>query len=67
VSWVVWSDVFALMFACSKDYIRVFTKDGLGTVGCNPPDYPTAEYIAAHENAYTKYVLLGEIRRECFC
>jgi hypothetical protein len=55
------------MFACLKDYIRVFTKDGLGTVGCNPPDYPTAEYIAAHENAYTKYVLLGEIRRECFC
>ncbi|KAI5452688.1 hypothetical protein NCC49_000437 [Naganishia albida] len=35
------------------DYIRVWTKDGLGTVGCSPPDYPTAEYIAAHENAYT--------------
>ncbi|KAJ9113931.1 hypothetical protein QFC19_000126 [Naganishia cerealis] len=36
------------------DYIRVWTKDGLGTVGCSPEDYPTAEYIAAHENAYTK-------------
>lgn len=36
------------------DYIRVYTRDGLGTVGCDPPDYPTAKYIAAHENAYTK-------------
>jgi hypothetical protein len=36
------------------DYIRVYTKDGLGTVGCDPPDYPTAKYIADHENAYTK-------------
>ncbi|KAJ9101837.1 hypothetical protein QFC21_003177 [Naganishia friedmannii] len=35
------------------DWIRVFTKDGLGTVGCSPEDYPTAAYIAAHENAYT--------------
>ncbi|KAJ9100468.1 hypothetical protein QFC21_003507 [Naganishia friedmannii] len=24
------------------DYIRVYTKDGFGTVGCDPPDYPTA-------------------------
>lgn len=38
----------------SADYIRVYTRDGLGTVGCDPPDYPTAKYIAAHENAYTK-------------
>jgi hypothetical protein len=38
------------------DYIRVYTKDGFGTVGCDPPDYPTAKYIADHENAYTKYV-----------
>jgi beta-glucanase (GH16 family) len=36
------------------DYIRVYQRDGV-TDGatCNPPNYPTADYINNHANAYT--------------
>jgi hypothetical protein len=35
------------------DYVRVFQRSD-GKVGCDPADRPTADYIARHENAYTK-------------
>ena len=34
------------------DYIRIY-QDDTGYIGCDPPDYPTTEYIAAHPDAYS--------------
>jgi N-acetylmuramoyl-L-alanine amidase CwlA len=34
------------------DYIRVYQNDE-GTVGCDPDDHPTANYIKKFSNAYT--------------
>jgi len=33
------------------DYIRIY-QDGDGYIGCDPPDYPTTDYIAQHPKAY---------------
>lgn len=43
------------------DYIRVY-QAGKPSVGCDPPDYPTAAYIARHQEAYTNpnHTLWGE-------
>ncbi|KAJ7673564.1 beta-glucan synthesis-associated [Mycena olivaceomarginata] len=30
------------------DYVRVYQRDGETNIGCNPPDYPTADYINNH-------------------
>ncbi|KAG9030154.1 hypothetical protein FRB95_004292 [Tulasnella sp. JGI-2019a] len=35
------------------DYVRVYQKKGHTNIGCDPPDYPTADYINRHYNAYT--------------
>jgi hypothetical protein len=35
------------------DYVRVWQRSD-GKIGCDPADRPTADYIARHENAYTK-------------
>ncbi|KAJ7368679.1 beta-glucan synthesis-associated [Mycena albidolilacea] len=34
------------------DYVRVYQRDGETNIGCNPPDYPTADYINNHFDAY---------------
>ncbi|KAF9461053.1 beta-glucan synthesis-associated [Collybia nuda] len=34
------------------DYVRVYQRKGAMNVGCNPPDYPTADYINNHKDAY---------------
>ncbi|RDB14975.1 putative beta-glucan synthesis-associated protein C23H3.11c [Hypsizygus marmoreus] len=34
------------------DYVRVYQRKGHTNVGCNPKDYPTEDYINAHEDAY---------------
>ncbi|WOO82796.1 Beta-glucan synthesis-associated protein KRE6 [Vanrija pseudolonga] len=34
------------------DYVRVYQKEG-GSVGCDPPERPTADYINRHINAYS--------------
>ncbi|KAG6898818.1 hypothetical protein C0993_003928, partial [Termitomyces sp. T159_Od127] len=34
------------------DYVRVYQRKGATNVGCNPKDFPTADYIAAHRDAY---------------
>lgn len=36
------------------EYVRVYQRDDVGSVGCNPASHPTAEYIANHPNAYAK-------------
>ncbi|KAG1715715.1 hypothetical protein ID866_1431 [Astraeus odoratus] len=36
------------------DYVRVYQREGVQDgIGCDPPNYPTADYINAHLNAYT--------------
>ncbi|KAG8864942.1 hypothetical protein FRB96_003529 [Tulasnella sp. 330] len=35
------------------DYVRVYQKKNSINVGCDPKDYPTADYINKHMNAYT--------------
>ena len=35
------------------DYVRVYQRDGQTNIGCSPPDYPTADYIANHPVAYS--------------
>jgi len=35
------------------DYVRVYQRHDSINIGCDPPNYPTADYINAHINAYT--------------
>lgn len=35
------------------DYVRVYQRKDSVNIGCNPPDYPTADYITRHQEAYT--------------
>jgi len=35
------------------DYVRVYQRSGHTNIGCNPPDYPTADYINRHQDAYS--------------
>ncbi|KAF8754308.1 Beta-glucan synthesis-associated protein (SKN1) [Rhizoctonia solani] len=35
------------------DYVRVYQRKGEKNVGCDPKDYPTAQYINDHRDVYT--------------
>ncbi|KAH9896744.1 beta-glucan synthesis-associated [Cubamyces lactineus] len=35
------------------DYVRVYQRKGQTNVGCDPPNYPTADYINSHMEAYS--------------
>jgi hypothetical protein len=35
------------------DYIRIYQRPDQINVGCDPPGYPTTEYIQKHIEAYT--------------
>ncbi|KAJ1309915.1 hypothetical protein OPQ81_006674 [Rhizoctonia solani] len=35
------------------DYVRVYQRAGHENIGCDPPNYPTADYINQHIAAYT--------------
>lgn len=35
------------------DYVRVYQRKGQTNTGCNPKNYPTADYIQNHLSAYT--------------
>ncbi|KAG8848277.1 hypothetical protein FRB96_001250 [Tulasnella sp. 330] len=35
------------------DYVRVYQRNGYLNIGCDPSDYPTADYINNHLNAYS--------------
>lgn len=37
----------------SIDYVRIFQPNDSVSMTCDPTDYPTNNYISAHENAYT--------------
>lgn len=47
-------DVSTLIFPAEFkiDYVRVYQKKGSTNVGCNPKNYPTADYINSHLDAY---------------
>ncbi|GAA5966221.1 hypothetical protein JCM8115_006413 [Rhodotorula mucilaginosa] len=34
------------------DYVRVYQPEGWQNIGCDPPDYPTADYIAKNPEYY---------------
>ena len=40
------------------DYVRVYQKKGQKNVGCDPPDFPTADYI----NTYVLKLLYQQRR-----
>jgi len=35
------------------DYVRVYQRTGSTNLGCSTSNYPTADYIEKHHNAYT--------------
>ncbi|KAK6462932.1 beta-glucan synthesis-associated [Scheffersomyces coipomensis] len=35
------------------DYVRIYQPEGEEEMTCNPPDYPTTDYINKHVNAYS--------------
>ncbi len=35
------------------DYVRVYQRAGQTNIGCDPPNYPTADYINRHYEAYS--------------
>ncbi|KAI0268107.1 beta-glucan synthesis-associated [Gloeopeniophorella convolvens] len=35
------------------DYVRVYQPKGARNIGCNPPDFPTTDYISRYQEAYT--------------
>ncbi|KAF7977403.1 hypothetical protein HWV62_4035 [Athelia sp. TMB] len=37
------------------DYVRVYQRKGQTNIGCDPPDYPTATYIADHLDSYSMW------------
>ncbi|CDU23435.1 related to SKN1-protein involved in sphingolipid biosynthesis [Sporisorium scitamineum] len=40
----------------SVDYVRVYQMDGQADrISCDPPDHPTAQYIADHPDLYSNY------------
>lgn len=41
------------------DYVRVYQRAGQTNIGCDPPDYPTADYINRHYEAYSNPQLLS--------
>ncbi|KAG7532050.1 hypothetical protein FFLO_03858 [Filobasidium floriforme] len=49
-----WVDKEHLKFPAEMqfEYIRVYQREDYGSVGCDPKDYPTADYIARHADAY---------------
>ena len=36
-----------------RDYVRVWQRSNAISVGCDPKDMPTADYIARHSDVYT--------------
>ncbi|WVF69912.1 hypothetical protein IAT40_004696 [Kwoniella sp. CBS 6097] len=35
------------------DYVRLYQRTDHGSLGCDPEDYPTADYISRHSNVYS--------------
>jgi hypothetical protein len=50
------------------DYVRLYqdASDGLHTVGCSPPNFPTAEFIAQHAERYAAWVPLSPEKEDLY-
>ncbi|KAJ7094453.1 beta-glucan synthesis-associated [Mycena belliarum] len=48
-------DLASMVFPAEMlvDYVRVYQRDGEQNIGCNPPDFPTTDYINNHLEAYS--------------
>lgn len=45
------------------DYVRVYQRTDSQNVGCDPEDYPTADYISKHADAYNSaYLTFWSVR-----
>jgi len=40
------------------DYVRVYQRKGQTNIGCDPPNYPTANYIQRHLDTYSSAFFL---------
>jgi hypothetical protein len=54
--WVDWEHL-VFPTTLSIDWIRVYQDPSNINIGCDPPDFPTAAYIAQYEEAYTNSLL----------
>lgn len=47
-------DIENLIFPATMriDYVRIYQPEDKINIGCNPPDYPTTDYIERHLDAY---------------
>ncbi|CDH15973.1 probable Beta-glucan synthesis-associated protein KRE6 [Zygosaccharomyces bailii ISA1307] len=50
-AYIDWQMIF-FPVTMSIDYVRVYQPNDSVSVTCDPTDYPTADYISAHENVY---------------
>lgn len=41
------------------DYVRVYQRKGHENIGCDPPDYPTADYINRYAQSRSNPSALG--------
>ncbi|MCO5598570.1 hypothetical protein L7F22_052667 [Adiantum nelumboides] len=49
-----WEQLSSLWpFIMSVDYVRVYQPENSVNVGCDPPDFPTFDFINRHMDAYT--------------
>jgi hypothetical protein len=47
------------------DYVRVYQRAGHTNIGCDPPDYPTTDYINKHYEAYSSLCCPTKSRFSC--
>lgn len=52
IGWSKISPNLTLPATMSVDYVRVYQRESALNVGCNPPDYPTADEIACRPEEY---------------
>lgn len=48
----IWMDKLKFPTVMHIDYVRLYQKPGQESVTCDPPGYPTTDYIAKHPKAY---------------
>ena len=43
------------------EYVRVYQRKGETNIGCDPPNYPTANYIQSHLDTYSSKCLSSSL------
>jgi len=52
IDWVALGPYLAQGTTMHIDYVRIYQPEGEETVTCDPPEYPTTQYISNHPKAY---------------